>query len=106
MEDIIRHVDQNFCRLRLGIGAPPQGWKVPDYVLSRFRDEESVDLEQFITRAANAALCWAEEGIQEAMNKYNVAEAAKQKNEKDNKKKSEKLGEQPESNMSSKQKME
>ena len=77
LEDIIRHIGQNFCRLRLGIGAPPDGWKVPDYVLSRFREEEKAELEVFVQRSVDAALCWAEEGIQEAMNRYNVVASSR-----------------------------
>ena len=31
---------QDFPRVRLGIGRPPQGWDLKDYVLSTFRDDE------------------------------------------------------------------
>lgn len=74
MEDVIRHLGPNFCRLRIGIGSPPDGWKVPDYVLSRFREEELDEKKECISRAANAALYWAEHTVAEAMNRFNSSE--------------------------------
>ena len=72
LEDIIRHLgSEQFCRLRVGIGAPPTGWKVADYVLSRFRDEEAEEMKNCVKRAADAAVFWVSRGVQEAMNKYN-----------------------------------
>jgi PTH1 family peptidyl-tRNA hydrolase len=72
LDDIIRLIGNQFCRLRVGIGGPPEGWNVPDYVLSRFRENELQDLKNCIQRASDAAICWASEGVQEAMNRYNV----------------------------------
>ena len=75
LEDIIRHLGEHFCRLRVGIGAPPAGWKVTDYVLSRFRDEEAEELRNCVKRAADAALFWAARGVQEAMNRFNSGDS-------------------------------
>jgi len=71
LEDIIRHLGDQFCRLRIGIGAPPTGWNVADYVLSRFREEEAEELKVCIQRAADAVLFWIASGVREAMNKFN-----------------------------------
>lgn len=74
LESIIGHLGQDLSRLRIGIGIPPAGWKVSDYVLSRFREEESEELKECVSRSAAAALCWAEHGVSEAMNRYNSNE--------------------------------
>lgn len=60
-----------FPRLKVGIGRPPAGWETPDYVLSRFTNEERPHLEESIARAVEVALYWSAEGINAAMNKYN-----------------------------------
>ena len=41
MKSIIYQLNsQDFPRVRLGIGRPPEGWDLKDYVLSTFKDEE------------------------------------------------------------------
>ncbi|MCL4170854.1 UNVERIFIED_CONTAM: hypothetical protein GTU68_030501, partial [Idotea baltica] len=41
LKDIIRHLDgEGFPRLRVGIGRPPDGWTVTDYVLGKFPKSE------------------------------------------------------------------
>jgi PTH1 family peptidyl-tRNA hydrolase len=65
---------QQFPRLRMGIGAPPPGVAARSYVLSAFGPEERDAVEQMIDAAARAALCWAEQGLEAAMNRYNRIE--------------------------------
>jgi PTH1 family peptidyl-tRNA hydrolase len=73
LEDIIRCLGTDqFPRLRIGIGSPPQGWDVSDYVLSRFVDEERESIEAAIARAADAVLTWASEGTDRCMNQFNA----------------------------------
>jgi len=60
-------------RLKIGIGHPIVGNTV-DYVLQRFEKEELENMLFAAKTAAEAALCWAESGIQEAMNRYNIKE--------------------------------
>lgn len=60
-----------FCRIRVGIGRPAPGQEVPDYVLSRFRQEEQAVLDAVIGRAADAVECILKEGFTKAMNKFN-----------------------------------
>ncbi len=62
---------EEFARLRIGIGAPPEGWDATDYVLGRFTAEEKPDIEEAILRAADAVAVWARQGIQHCMNQYN-----------------------------------
>jgi peptidyl-tRNA hydrolase len=46
---------------------------VADYVLMNFTEKERPDMEITIKQAAEAVLCWLNKGIDEAMNRYNVA---------------------------------
>ncbi|MBN2022892.1 MAG: aminoacyl-tRNA hydrolase [Pirellulales bacterium] len=62
---------EEFARLRVGIGPPPEGWDAADYVLSRFAKEEIPQIESAVGRAADAVVCWAALGVNECMNRYN-----------------------------------
>ena len=81
LKDIIRHLDsEDFPRLRIGIGRPPSGWEVTDYVLGKFPKEEQEKTELITTRAAYAAIEWATKGVGPAMNQFNAdPDAAKSK---------------------------
>ncbi len=76
MADIIRALaTDGFPRLRIGIGAPEiNGRRITqhDYVLGRFTEEQAVDIEPALDRAAEALVCWATQGLDAAMNQYNV----------------------------------
>jgi PTH1 family peptidyl-tRNA hydrolase len=65
---------EEFCRLRLGIGPRPAGVDGREFVLSPFAPEESDAVESMTERAARAALCWADEGAEAAMNRFNAPE--------------------------------
>lgn len=72
IESLLTHLGQDtFVRVRLGIGRPPQGWEVVDYVLSKFTVDETPLLQTAIERAAEAVECIVTAGINKAMNKYN-----------------------------------
>ena len=67
---------QAIPRLRIGIGQPLSDGDsalsdgdIVDYVLSRFDDDESV--EELIERSAQAVVCYIEEGVEAAMNRFN-----------------------------------
>lgn len=66
--------EENFLRVRVGIGRPPAGVDPTDYVLERFSAAEAAGLEDVIARAAGAVKCLLEEGSQRAMEKFNRAE--------------------------------
>lgn len=73
IKDIIRHLGtESFARLRVGIGRPPEGWTVTDYVLGKFNKTEHETFETATTQAAHAAICWAGEGVGAAMNRFNI----------------------------------
>ncbi len=65
---------QNFARIRIGIGRPSSTDQVVDFVLTPFRKDEKDEIDLAIQNAADAARLWVEQGAQEAMNRYNVAE--------------------------------
>jgi len=72
LEDIVRQIGgDQFARLRIGVGSPPEGWAWPDYVLSKFTKEELPEIEQTLRTAADAVETWAQEGIEACMNRYN-----------------------------------
>jgi PTH1 family peptidyl-tRNA hydrolase len=60
-----------FARLRLGVGRGDMRRDLADHVLSRFEATERVELDQVITRAADAAEMFAVAGIAKVMNVYN-----------------------------------
>ncbi|MCK4462159.1 MAG: aminoacyl-tRNA hydrolase [candidate division Zixibacteria bacterium] len=63
---------ENFPRLRLGIGPPPDNIDSADYVLRRFEKTEIEPKEKMITTAAEAVLFAIDHRLDEAMSKYNV----------------------------------
>ena len=77
----LRHIVQctgsgDFPRVRVGVGSQPPGWDLADWVLSKYQTEEERKIAfDAYTLAADAALCWAENGIDVAMNRYNKRHA-------------------------------
>ena len=78
----LRHIVQctgtgDFPRVRVGMGAPPPEWDLADWVLGKFADEAArkTAFDAYML-AAEAALCWAEHGIDLTMNRYNQRHAA------------------------------
>jgi len=67
----------SFHRLRLGVGDNRQGPDLADHVLSRFRPDEKDAVAALVDRAVEAALCWAEHGVERAMNEFNQAPPAR-----------------------------
>jgi peptidyl-tRNA hydrolase, PTH1 family len=68
LRSIIQRVGNDFVRVRIGIGRPPTGVTVTDYVLSRM---ESV-VRDAIPTAADAVEYVIEHGPEAAMNRFNV----------------------------------
>jgi PTH1 family peptidyl-tRNA hydrolase len=72
LESLEQHLGtQAFPRLRIGIGRQGEAREITGHVLGRFSAGEAQVLEQVLARAADQMECWAAEGIQKAMNKFN-----------------------------------
>ena len=63
---------EEFARLRVGIGRPPEGVDPADYVLSRFSKEEQAQLDEAVERAADAVEAFVRRGIEAAMSASNL----------------------------------
>jgi PTH1 family peptidyl-tRNA hydrolase len=73
LESTIRQLGTNaFARLKIGIGRPAHGRdENVDFLLSPPRGDERVELDAAIAIAADAALTWATDGAEVAMNRFN-----------------------------------
>lgn len=73
MRSIIQSLQTGeFARLRLGIGRPPQGVTVIDYVLTRFSDQEGPLVGEMIQKAGEAVKAFISLGATYTMNHYNI----------------------------------
>lgn len=59
-----------FQRIKVGVGDKPKGWDLADYVLSRFNEEDRKTADESVERAAEAAECIIQKGIETAMNLF------------------------------------
>ena len=72
LESIIHHLaSEDFPRLRMGIGPPPEDEDMVTFVLADFEPEEEGLVTQMVEQAADATICFFHQGIEEAMNRYN-----------------------------------
>ena len=62
---------EKFPRLRIGIGQPPKFMQSPDFVLSRFRENEREIIDKAIGDAATGIELWIKSGLSQAMNTVN-----------------------------------
>lgn len=62
---------QEFARMRLGVGRPPGQMDAAAYVLQPFTKEDEEFLVNFLSKAAEAANEFVNNGLNAAMNKYN-----------------------------------
>jgi PTH1 family peptidyl-tRNA hydrolase len=60
-----------FPRVRIGVGKPPPGWKLADFVLSRFSGEERPLVNEAVERAADAVPAILLAGAEATMSRYN-----------------------------------
>lgn len=61
----------NFPRIKIGVGAKPEGWDLPSWVLSKFSAEELDDVTLCAERSMSALDLILRGKIDEAMNKFN-----------------------------------
>ena len=72
MKSIITHLGtQIFKRVKVGVGAKPEGYDLADYVLGRFSFSERLEMEEAFDRAARAAAALVTQDPQTVMNGYN-----------------------------------
>ncbi len=72
LSDIIARLGTtDFPRMRIGIGNDFTRGRQADYVLSLFDADQRPLMDQAVLKAAEAALCFAREGVDVAMNRYN-----------------------------------
>ena len=79
IESIIQHLggEQNFPRVRIGVGRPPKNWTVNHHVLSPFAKDDAEKISAAIDELVPAVLCIFKEGIDNAMNKFNPKKSKK-----------------------------
>lgn len=72
IKDIIKQIGtQKFTRIRIGVGAKPQGWDLADYVLGRFDTQNRKLVDEAQERACKAVEMILSEGADAAMNEFN-----------------------------------
>ncbi|SMO81105.1 aminoacyl-tRNA hydrolase [Melghirimyces algeriensis] len=72
VQSIIDHLGTNqWKRIKLGIGRPTPPMTVPDYVLSRFTDEEEPLIADALESSVEAVKAWMEHPFEEVMNQFN-----------------------------------
>src|SRR5439155_6524286 len=62
---------RDFARLRVGVGAAESGARMKEHVLEAFGSDEEPIVHGVVQQAADAVECWALEGIERAMNRFN-----------------------------------
>lgn len=73
IRDIQRVLGGNdFARLRVGVGRPPEGWDPADYVLGSWSPAETTQLPAMFDRAADAFEAIVRDGFARAMNQFNL----------------------------------
>lgn len=78
MKSILYHVqEENFPRVRIGIGRPPLGWTVIRHVLSPFSAEDRPRIEAAIAYLVPAVVCIVTDGVDLAMNRFNPVKRKK-----------------------------
>lgn len=72
LASVIYHLASgDFARLRMGIGEPPKGTDLADYVLEEFSEKEKDSIDDFIEEAADCCRLWLKGEINQAMEIHN-----------------------------------
>ena len=72
IKNIIQHLgNENFERIRIGVGEKPAGFDLADYVLGHFTQSELKDIDPGIDNAVKAAELLVKGEIDAAMNQFN-----------------------------------
>ena len=62
---------QEFPRLRIGVGRPPEGTGQIEHVIGPMDPEDHQVVDEAVERAADAVACLLSEGIDDAMSRFN-----------------------------------
>ncbi len=68
---IYQTATDGFQRIRIGVGKPPKGYSMPDWVLGNIPADEQKAFFESLERAHKALLLMIEGKLAEAMNRYN-----------------------------------
>ncbi len=72
VKSIIAHLGtQTFLRVKVGVGAKPEGYDLADYVLGHFSKGEKEAMEEAYDRASQAAAALLSDDVEHVMNEYN-----------------------------------
>ena len=72
LKSIIKNINsQKFIRIRIGIGRPPTGINVAEYVLEYFDNENEKIIKEKLVDVVEAVKTIKNDSVEEAMNKYN-----------------------------------
>lgn len=70
--DILRHLGDGFCRVRIGIGGKPHPQAdLRDFVLGRFGESERERIQGLMPNYLAAIKCLVDNGVEVAMNQFN-----------------------------------
>lgn len=72
VQSLLDHLGPDFIRVRVGVGRPPIGEDIPEYVLAPIAEDEWVALAAAVERAADAVEVVLRDGLVTAMNTFNV----------------------------------
>ena len=73
LKSVIAHVGQDFPRLRIGVERGNPASMLRHHVLSKFPPSEREIVERAVSRAADAVSTFVSDGLQVAMNRFNMA---------------------------------
>ncbi len=81
LKNIILHLGHDeFRRVKIGVGAKPEGYDLADHVLGHFSKDEQEILKGSVKRAAEAVEVMITDGPDAAMNRFNHTESCYKEN--------------------------